>query len=201
LNPREIIRAYQAGTLELDEAELDAALGLGPQRWNASPELSAQLSEDNPGESIVNVATPYPVCRGLFEALALTDRDVVVDLGCGEGRVLLYGALATAARFVGIEIVASRVLATRQAAARLGVDIDLVHGNVLDHDFAHGTVFYMFRPFSVETEQAVIAALSRQAVRRSIRVAAHRMLPSSFDADVFARVSGGALCIYQSRLY
>ena len=196
----ERVRAFHRGALDLSDEQLDAALGLGNQSWRWNPKRDDALQKRHPGESIVNVATPYAVCRRLFASLALQDDDVVFDLGCGEGRVVLYGAVTTAARFVGLELVQERAEAARQTAAELQLErVSIVHTNALDHDLSNATVLYAFRPFSIVTEAAMLAQLHRLGRQRMLTVATHRLQPSLFDANVFERSLDGALVLYRSR--
>jgi hypothetical protein len=197
---RELLRSYHAQAVDGDEAELDRVLGLEPQAWRSEAEEDTHLARRYPGESTVAVPTPYPLCRGLFQALAPTDEDVFVDLGCGAGRVVLYGAITTPATFRGVELVEERAAMARHAAERLGLErVTIVCGDARDEDLALGTMFYAFRPFSVETDEEVRLVLHAQARRRTITVATYRMPPSLFDDRVFERVASGMLMIYRSR--
>jgi SAM-dependent methyltransferase len=193
----ELIGAFHREEREASDAELDAALGL--PSWRAVAEESV-LEERHPGASVPGVPTPYVICRGLFHALALTRDDLFVDLGCGDGRVVFYGALTTPARFRGVELVAERAGLARANAARLGLpQVEIVHGDALALDLSEGSVFYAFRPFSPGSEPHMLARLHEEARRRPIVVAAHRMLPSLFDPEVFEPLSTGLLLIHRSR--
>ncbi|MFP6683279.1 MAG: hypothetical protein VB934_01140 [Polyangiaceae bacterium] len=191
-----LLRAYDHE--RIDDAQLDEVLGLPESVWIPSDE-HGRLQTRHPGESIVNLSTPYAVCRRLFHALQLGEDDLFVDLGCGDGRVLLYGAAVTSAQFRGIELVTERAHAAQTRVRKLAFDrVTIVEGNVLEQDFGEADVFYTHRPFSVETEAEVLARLHNEARRRSICVATHRLQPSLFDATLFRRELCGALVIYRS---
>ena len=180
---------------------LDRALGLPPQRWSPSPARDSAHQQAHPGESIVNVATPYHVCRGFVEALAPSADDLVVDLGCGMGRFLMYGAITTPARFRGYEIISERVAIAKQSIDALDLSdrAEAIEANVLSQSLDEGNIFYLFRPFSVETEAEIFARLHTQARRRPVTVVTHRLQPSLFDLDVFERVSIATPQIHRSR--
>jgi SAM-dependent methyltransferase len=193
----ELVRAYHREEREASEAELDAALGL--PAWRSVAEES-ELEKRHPGSSVPGVPTPYPIIRGLFHGLALGPEDLFVDLGCGDGRVIFYGALTTPARFRGVELVAERVQTARDNAARLGLrQVELVNADALDVDLGQGTVFYLFRPFSPAVEVPMLARLHDEARRRRITLAAHRLLPSLVDPEVFEPLSTGLVLIHRSR--
>jgi len=188
---RALVGAYQRGEVEPTDAELDLALGLVDPH-DARVDLPP------------HAATPYAICRGLFEALPLRAEDVVLDLGSGTGRVVVYGALVSEACFVGVEIVEERAKDSADAALRLGLDrVSIVTGDVLDPALAplfdRATVFYAFRPFSDEMEQRVFAAVNAQGAQRRVTVATHRIRPRCLDPELFACVSSGALAIHRSR--
>ncbi len=198
--PRALFRSYHLEERAVAEDELDRALGLAEERRAVASSYDRALEKAHASESVVYLATPYPVCRALFHAVAPQSRDVVVDLGCGSGRLVLYGALCTPARFLGIELVESRCTAAQQAAARLSLaEVEVVQANALDLDLEVGTIFYLFRPFSSETETTVLGRLHDLARRRAITVAAYRLLPTLFDSTVFDCTTIGDLRVYRSR--
>ncbi len=196
---RELFAAYHAEQRDPSDDELDAALGIPShaQRW--TPRQDTAIQARYTGESTVNVLTPYAICRGLFRELNVSADDLVIDLGCASGRVVLYGALVTDARFRGVELVAERAQQGIDAAERLGLTkVQFVVGNALDEDLSRGNVFYLFRPFSERTEAAVVAELHAQGRRRPITVATHRLQPSLFDPQVFTSTPFGALVLYRT---
>ncbi|RLB61426.1 MAG: hypothetical protein DRI90_11375 [Deltaproteobacteria bacterium] len=181
------------------EAELDAALGLGEERQMMASSYDPRLESAHATESVVYLPTPYPVCRALFHTTAPQSRDLVVDLGCGSGRLVLYGALCTSARFLGVELIGQRCAAGQRTVTRLSLgQVEIVEGNVLDLDLEPGTLFYLFRPFSKETETTMMTRLHNLARRRAITVAAYRLLPTLFDPQIFDCTVIGDLRIYRS---
>src|SRR5262245_29171271 len=67
---------------------------------------------------VLFVPTPQPVVEAMLEAANVTSSDVVYDLGCGDGRIVITAAKKYGARGVGIDIDPAMVkAATAQAAA------------------------------------------------------------------------------------
>ncbi len=194
----ELVRAYHREQATPSDAELDRALGLPALREAFDPAGDAALMARYRGESVANLATPYPICRDVMRTLPLGAGDVVVDLGCAEGRVVLYGALTTPARFIGIELVAERAAIAARAARGIH-RVTIVEGNALDHDFAVGTVFYLFRPFSEDSEAQVMQRFHEQAARRPLTVVTLRMPPGRFDPALFEPAAPSMLQIHRSR--
>ncbi len=67
------------------------------------------------------VPPPPPVVRGMLELAGVGPDDVVYDLGCGDGRLVIQAASLFGARGVGIEIDPLLVEACRENAAAAGV--------------------------------------------------------------------------------
>jgi SAM-dependent methyltransferase len=124
------------------------------------------------GHNFVYGGTSYRAVRDLFRRLRLSPDDVFYDLGCGYGRVLLYGASVAAGRFRGVELIAERAAHVNAAAARLGLaNVDARHGDVLTTPLDDGTVFFMFHPFFQPVMPDVVATLRGVAAKKPIRIA------------------------------
>lgn len=202
ITPRglELIRAFHRGEVVATDDDLDAALGLPRRQPVMAIHEDPELVRRHPGESFADLPTPFDVARGLFETLDLDADDVVFDLGCGTGRVVLYGAAVTPARFHGIEIVEERVVIAQEAIRASGIErVTFVDGSVLDHDLSQPTVFYMARPFTDEIEQRVFARLYEEAQRRDVTVVTHRIRPGLLDPAILVPISTGMLSIHRSR--
>jgi len=122
-------------------------------------------------EMVFYQPTPARHIFDLIERAALTERDVLVDLGSGLGHVPLLVAACTPARTVGIEIESAYVASARCCAA--GLDLaraSFVAQDARCADFTQGTLFYLYTPFSGSILRAVLDALAAQAQRRPVRV-------------------------------
>jgi len=67
------------------------------------------------------VPTPMPVVEKMLEMAEITAADVVYDLGCGDGRIVITAARTYGARGVGIDIVPERIRDSRAGAEEAGV--------------------------------------------------------------------------------
>jgi len=77
------------------------------------------------------VATPMNVVLKMLELAEVNRNDVVYDLGCGDGRIIITAAKDYSARGVGIDINPKRIYESREAAIEAGVQ-DLVEFRIQD---------------------------------------------------------------------
>jgi cyclopropane fatty-acyl-phospholipid synthase-like methyltransferase len=67
------------------------------------------------------VPTPQPVVDAMLTMARVTDKDVVYDLGCGDGRIPITAAVKYGARGVGIDINPKRIEEANENAKAAGV--------------------------------------------------------------------------------
>ncbi len=92
------------------------------------------------------VATPMVVVEKMLELARVDKHDVLYDLGCGDGRIVITAAKTYGIRGVGIDIVAERIQECRTNAEREGVE-DLVEFRLEDATkaiFSEATVLTMY---------------------------------------------------------
>lgn len=76
------------------------------------------------------VATPMPVVRRMLEMAGVGEGDVLIDLGCGDGRIVVEAA-KRGARGLGVDLDPQRIAESRQLAKRERVE-DLASFRVED---------------------------------------------------------------------
>ncbi len=93
--------------------------------------------------------TPLAVAMRVAEWLREEGVTSVVDIGSGAGKLCVAAALATTARFWGIEQRGRLVEAARSLAASLGVDdrVAFVHGSFREVDLPTPDAYYLYNPF------------------------------------------------------
>lgn len=70
---------------------------------------------------IAFIPTPEAAIETLLEVLQVNDSDVIYDLGCGDGRILISAALQFGAQGVGIDLDPLRVKEAQAKADELGI--------------------------------------------------------------------------------
>jgi hypothetical protein len=136
-----------------------------------------QFEEPNAG---VEELEPEMVCyqptpaRHIFDLIgrtALTERDVLIDLGSGLGHVPLLTSICTSTRSIGIERETAYVDCARQSSRDLNLaNVTFIRQDVRAADLSCGTLFYLYTPFTGAILRDVLDALRRESSSRRIRL-------------------------------
>ncbi|KAI9911932.1 hypothetical protein PsorP6_008870 [Peronosclerospora sorghi] len=92
-------------------------------------------------------STPLSAFRQALELVHITCSDVVYDLGCGDGRLLIEAARRFGVRAVGVEIDPERVQQARTAAEMSGLGhlVTVHQANALEFDIpGEASVVFLF---------------------------------------------------------
>jgi precorrin-6B methylase 2 len=101
--------------------------------------------EGQPGKDVVWVPTRPALVETMLNLANVTERDFVVDLGSGDGRMVIAAA-KRGARALGIEYEPDMVALARRNAAAAGVAerARFVQGDMFEADFSQATVLALF---------------------------------------------------------
>lgn len=118
---------------------------------------------------------PYRAVFRILDSLALGRSDVIVDLGCGKGRVLCCALLYDVARVMGVEDTKELAGIARHNLNRMGANPErstVVSGGAEDFDYSQGTVFYMLHPFGPRTLETVLSCIHScvSLIPRQVRI-------------------------------
>jgi hypothetical protein len=139
--------------------------------WAAASCLSAAAADEVP-----YVQTPQNVVEEMLKLAGVRATDFVMDLGSGDGRIVITAAKKHGARGVGYEYVRSLVELAAANARKAGVAdrVSFVERNIFDVDLAPATVLtlYLLPDVNVELRPKILAEL-----RPGARIVSH-------DADM-----------------
>ena len=124
-------------------AVLAAVLAIAVSAPIAPPTVAAR----QPGESLAPyVPTPYDVVNRMLELAEVTRDDVVYDLGCGDGRIVITAAERFGARGVGIDYDPERIAEANANAARRGVQdlVTFIRQDAMQADVSEATVVTLY---------------------------------------------------------
>ena len=90
------------------------------------------------GKNVVWVPTPDSLVSRMLRAAKTTDKDIVYDLGAGDGKIPIAAARDFKARAVGIEYNPDMAKLAERNAARAGVSdkVKIIAGDIFENDFS-----------------------------------------------------------------
>src|SRR5688572_4788635 len=100
-----------------------------------------------PGKDVIWVPTPEPVLERMLAMARVTPADLVVDLGAGDGRMVIAAAKRHGARGRGIEFNNVLVEAGRRAARKAGLkrgQVEMVKADLFTADIRDATVVMLY---------------------------------------------------------
>jgi SAM-dependent methyltransferase len=119
-----------------------AALLLAPLAARATGEAAAEARVPD----VIYVPTPERVVSTMLELADVRRGDVVYDLGCGDGRIVVAAAKAGAAKAVGIDIDPERVAEARENVRAAGVAdrASILEGDLFQLDLRDADVVTLY---------------------------------------------------------
>jgi SAM-dependent methyltransferase len=92
------------------------------------------------------IPTPQDVVDRMLAFAQVTSNDVVYDLGCGDGRIVITAAKKYGAHGVGIDIDSDRIAESRRNAREAGVSslVEFRRGDILQADVSKATVVSLY---------------------------------------------------------
>jgi SAM-dependent methyltransferase len=92
------------------------------------------------------VPTPVVVVEKMLEMAEVNENDILYDLGCGDGRIVILAAKKYGARGVGIDIDPQRIEEANAAAKDAGVEdlVEFRRQDVFKADFSEATVIVLY---------------------------------------------------------
>ena len=136
------------------------------------------------------VVTPYPVVDEMLRLAKVGPSDVVFDLGCGDGRIVIAAAERHGARGVGIDIDPRRIEEANEGARRAGVAdrVRFAVQDLFETDFSSATVvtLYLFPEMNAKLRPKLLADLGPGA-----RIVSHQFGIAGWTPQDGARVYVG----------
>jgi SAM-dependent methyltransferase len=156
-----------------------------------------QLSELPPvaGPEVPFVATRIEVVDEMLRLADVGPDDVVYDLGCGDGRIVLRAAATRGARGLGVDVDGLLVAGAREAAARAGLSgrTEFREQDLFGVDLGEATVvtLYLSRRTNAELRPKLLREL-----RPGARIVSHRFDLGDWRPDRTVTVMGETLHLW-----
>lgn len=112
----------------------------------ATTAVAQTTSEPGLKLDVPYVPTPQPVVEKMLDLAKVGKDDVVYDLGCGDGRMVITAAKERGARGVGIDLNPQRIAEAKANAEKEGVTdkVKFIQGDLFAANFADATVVTLY---------------------------------------------------------
>lgn len=118
------------------------------------------------------VPTPYEVISSMFELGNITSEDVIYDIGCGDGRILIEAAKSFGAKGVGIEIDSKLIKEAKLNAKENGVDnlVTFIQKDAMEVNLSDASIVMFYLSISQSTK---FKLKLQQELRNSAKIISH----------------------------
>jgi len=166
-----------------------AAMFAGPQQLFA--QTSARRSPD-----VIFVPTPDQVVDLMLRMAEVSARDVVYDLGSGDGRIPITAAQRYGARGVGIDINPTRIEEARANArnARVEDKVRFIEGDLFEAKIAGATVVTLYL---LNTLNAKLRPKLLKELRPGTRVVSHAFHMGDWKPERTDVVNGSEVFLWK----
>src|SRR5262245_43911379 len=139
------------------------------------------------GKDVIWVPTPQSLVDRMLDMAKLTAKDVVYDLGSGDGRTVITAAKRGAQAF-GVEFNPDMVALSERNAAKEGVagKAKFINGDIFQTDFSQATVLtlYLLPSLNVKLRPTILK------MKPGTRVVSHAFTMDDWQADQTDNVEG-----------
>lgn len=192
--PGAVDRFRTAGALEIEfnTGQKDALYSLDPGspysfRYDAGTSIDLFLGSHGRADAVDLapwVPTPQPVVDRMLELAELTGKDVLYDIGCGDGRIVITAARRYGTRGVGVDIDPEMIKASERNAAAAGLErqVRFIAMDATKADFTEATVVSLYL---LPESNALMRPLLEAQLRPKSRVVCHNYaIPGWEDKEV-----------------
>lgn len=132
------------------------------------------------------VPTPYDVVNRMLTLAGVTQDDVVYDLGCGDGRIVITAAERFGARGVGVDIDPQRIAESNANAERAGVQhlVRFIEQDALAVDVSEATVVTLYL---LSSSNAKLRPILTRQLQPGARIVSHAFSMGDWEPDVTDR--------------
>ena len=182
-------RTAEALEVEFQTGEKDAVYSLDPGspysfRYDEGETIDLFLGSHGRDDAVDLapwVPTPTPVVDRMLELAAVTGRDILYDIGCGDGRIVITAARRYGARGVGIDIDKAKIEESERNAAAAGV-ADKVRFLGMDATKADITEATVVSLYLLPESNALMRPILEAQLRPKSRVVCHNYAMPGWEA-------------------
>ena len=148
------------------------------------------------GPDVIFVPTPGEVVDTMLRMAAVTKKDTVYDLGCGDGRIVITAAQRYGARGVGIDIDPDRVSEATDNVRKAKVEdrVRIIRGDLFEADISAATVvtLYLLTDLNLKVRPKLLREL-----KPGTRVVSHAFSMGDWNPERTAEVGGTTVYLWR----
>jgi SAM-dependent methyltransferase len=143
---------------------------------------------------VIFVPTREPVVDAMLEAAAVGPTDIVYDLGCGDGRIVVAAA-RRGARAVGIDIDPQRIREANENAKEAGVTdkVTFIEADLFEADIRAATVVTLYLLPSLNVK---LRPMLMEQLRPGTRVVSHDFDMGDWEPEQTMHVDGKTVYLW-----
>jgi len=139
--------------------------------------------------------TSYGIAQAMLSMAKVTSKDLVYDLGCGDGRIVIMAAKERKARGVGVDIDPARIKESIENAKAAGVSnlVRFMEQDLFATDMTPATVvmLYLWPEVNLKLRPKLL-----QDLKPGTRIVSHSHTMGVWKADATQRVEGHSIYLF-----
>lgn len=166
--------------------QISTALAQKPDPATTSERYQPRLGQS--GKDVMWLPSRDDLLARMLESVRLTSDDLLVDLGAGDGKIVIAAARHYGARALGIEYNPQLADLARRLAEQAGVAdrVRIVAGDIFKEDFSQATVvtMYLLEELNLQLRPTLLA------MKPGTRVVSNTFSMGDWDPDEVIEVQG-----------
>jgi SAM-dependent methyltransferase len=161
----------------------------------ATPKTSTQKTTTPPKLDVPYVPTPQPVVDAMLKLANVTEKDVLYDLGCGDGRIVITAAKDYGATATGFDLNPERISEANANAKEADVTdkVKFVQGDLFKVDYRPATVVTLYL---LPTVNMKLRPMLLEQLKPGTRIVSHAFDMGDWKPDETIQVEGSTIYLW-----
>lgn len=145
---------------------------------------------------VIFVPTAYETVIAMLKLAEVTNKDIVYDLGCGDGRFVVTAVQQFGARGVGIDIDPQRIAEARELAKHTKSEdkVRFIEGDLFETDISEATVvtLYLLTRLNLKLRPKLLKEL-----KPGTRIVSHAFDMGDWKPEKTLQVAGSSIFLWR----
>ncbi|HEY9559374.1 MAG TPA: class I SAM-dependent methyltransferase [Anseongella sp.] len=157
--------------------------------------ISTVNAQETPDLDVPYVPTSQEVVNAMLDLAGVTARDVVYDLGCGDGRIVITAAKKYGATGTGIDIDPERITEATENAKKAGVGkkVKFIKADLFESDFSEASVVTLYL---LSTINMKLRPILLKQLKPGTRIVSHAFDMGDWEPDETRTVNGTRIYLW-----